>query len=180
MTTTFSIDNEMIEEIETSVIDLILSIQENQNSSLDNEKLDELIELMKTREEKELIESEKEEVLTEKEEVELDLMNHLLAQDELTPEEQEELDALLLKEETFQDLEQAYYEFNVNNQEQGFDALLSTADTLEEIVEQNNLIIAQNEITNNADHVFSIYGLVVFPALIIIFVLWRIIKPFLP
>lgn len=46
------------------------------------------------------------------------------------------------------------------------------------ISEQLAEIQAQNEITNSADHLWSTYGLIIIPGLIIVYVLNKMIRPF--
>lgn len=168
MTDKFSVDE--------NVIDSVNVFLEGQNNM--NEQLNDLIQVISEKDdteqsEKQLLDESIDNLVTflqEKEalnDIDKDRLEDLLTVDDLTEEEQAELDLLIEKENAFDDLETAYLTFQTENQEEGFNYLESINESMVLMNDNLETIIVQNEVSNNADHIVSIYGMIVFPALII-------------
>jgi len=169
-----------VEILEGKLNDLIEAVKENQNHSSNTENLDGLIDLLEKKElkesELEQKELEKEQSDLEKEEKENELMDYLLNKDDLTEEEQEELDLLIEEENSLKELESDYYNYMTETTDTQIQLLGEISSTNLEIVAHLEEIKANTE---SVDQLVGFYGYVAFPAIIITYGLWRIVKPFI-
>lgn len=130
-------DDTAIQELEKSVTELVetLKLEQDQDDP-SQEKLDELLDFYLEKEQKEKNEKD---VEIEK----LSNIEELLSEEELTEEQQAELDALLADEEDFFELQKAYYAFQVSNQNDLHESILTTNDQMIELKQQQNDLIVE-------------------------------------
>lgn len=151
------------------IVDVLLD--ESTFKELD-QNINELTEIIKARE---LAEIKEKEILEKKE---------LLEQQELTKQQKINEETELVELEGLTEKESQEIETELIFREDILTQLNGTSDVSEEntvlLLEKMDEIIEQNGKVSEADHVIGIYGLVVLPAVIIVFLLWKLIKPFLP
>lgn len=139
-------------------------VEKNKKDEFKDGTLEDLIDILINKEEQEISEKEEEERLIELEKKELE---------DLTAEEIFEMEELQEKEQEIFDAELTF-RTDLLNQLTLIDEKLINNQI--EIVEYLDKITVQNEISNNADHVISIYGMIVFPAILIFLFFMKILS----
>lgn len=165
------LDDASIKDLEKSVGELVETLKLESDDPT-AEKMDELLDILK--EEKQL-ELEKKEEEIEK----LGAIEELLQKEELTEDEQAELDLLLEKQAEIEDLSEQYIRFQVENQETEINYLDIISENSILINEKLDVIIEQNEISNQTDHVVWFYGFILIPGFLITYIAYKFLNKFI-
>lgn len=122
-----------VDELNQSITDLIQIIEKNNELNPEEKTLNDLIDYLEEKEERD--EDNESERIDEIKEL-------MLNEEELTEEQQAELEALLAEEESFYDLQKEYYSYQNENLDSFYTSILETNEEMLALqAEQNDLII---------------------------------------